>query len=133
MAKSKYIKTLREQRVDQLIKLTQLKYKNLSLEEIIKKFEKSPIGFSDDEEKKLFIEEYQKMTDKFEIEFEVKLKEKDVDTEDGGQAKIIDIVNDSNDENGIFIRLHSWDENREHLDFNKLIGRKVKIKIETLD
>ena len=57
--------------------------------------------------------------------------------EDGGQALIcetfkIDTTN-SDDENGMFVILQSWDEDTAHTDLNSLIGKKIRITIEVLD
>lgn len=58
-----------------------------------------------------------------------------VDVEDGGQAKIFhaDGIDTDESENGVFVRIQSWDENCIHANFNKLLGRKIKITIETVD
>lgn len=60
------------------------------------------------------------------------LRGDEINTEDGGQAKIFTASPDDN-ENGLFINICSWDENKEHTDFNKLIGKKIRITIETID
>jgi hypothetical protein len=60
-------------------------------------------------------------------------KNEEVDTQDGGQAKIISLCNKPDEENGMFVQLRSWDENLEHKEFKKFIGRKIKITIETID
>ena len=60
----------------------------------------------------------------------------DVRIEDSGQAKILDITElDADYENinyGIFIKLVSWDESKEHKEFNALIGKAVRVTIETI-
>lgn len=63
--------------------------------------------------------------------FEERVSENDIDTEDGGSSKILEISND--EESGLFIRLHSWDENKKHVDFSQLVNRLIKITIETID
>ena len=57
----------------------------------------------------------------------------DVETEDGGQAKIVGLEQNAEDENGMFVKIQSWDEEKKHEEFNKFVGRKVKITIETID
>jgi len=52
--------------------------------------------------------------------------------EDIGQALIVDAAQ-NDEENGMFIRIQSWDENKEHTEFNSFVGRKVKITIETIN
>jgi len=61
------------------------------------------------------------------------LKERDVDTEDGGQAKIFSTSLNEDEDNGMFVKVCSWDENNNHDEFNKFIGRKIKITIETIE
>jgi len=56
----------------------------------------------------------------------------EIDTEDGGQAKIFTASKDDLD-NGVFVRICSWDENKNHEDFKKFVGRRIKITIETID
>jgi len=36
-------------------------------------------------------------------------------------------------DNGMFVRVCSWDENKNHEDFKKFVGRRIKITIETID
>ena len=56
-----------------------------------------------------------------------------VETQDEGRAKIY-TVNVDNDANfGLFFQFHSWDEEGNHEEFNKFIGRKIRITIETID
>lgn len=61
----------------------------------------------------------------------------DVDVEDGGQAIIgvahFDIDGNEGNDNGVYARIVSWDTTKEHKDMAKLLGRKVKVTIETLD
>lgn len=57
-----------------------------------------------------------------------------IDTEDGGCAKIVTIVDEADDsEDGLYIRVISWSKSKEHPEFDKLIGKKVKITIEEID
>jgi hypothetical protein len=56
----------------------------------------------------------------------------EIDIEDGGQAKIFTASKDDLD-NGMFVRVCSWDENKNHEDFKKFVGRRIKITIETID
>lgn len=66
------------------------------------------------------------------------IKSTDVDTEDNGEAKITDVSvyadkKRNEDDGGIFVRLISNCPDKDHTDFNSLVGRKVKITIETID
>lgn len=58
-------------------------------------------------------------------------------SEDGGQAKICQsfpiTTLDSDEDNGMFITLQSWDEDTVHTDLNLLVGKKVKITIEVIE
>lgn len=57
--------------------------------------------------------------------------------EDGGKAIIAEsipiVTGHSDDENGMFLKLQSWDVDTVHTDFNLLNGKKIKITIEVLD
>lgn len=55
----------------------------------------------------------------------------DVQTDDGGQALIYSLYDDDK-ENGLFVRIQSWDESKEHEDFKKLVGKRIKVTIETI-
>lgn len=59
-----------------------------------------------------------------------------VDVEDGGRAIIctlnVDVSENAEDE-GIYARIISWSENKNHADINKFIGKRVRVTIETLD
>ena len=57
--------------------------------------------------------------------------------EDGGQALIAERFPfntlNSDDENGMFATIQSWDEDTEHADMQKFIGKKVRVTIEILE
>jgi len=57
--------------------------------------------------------------------------------EDGGQAIICDRLSfnteHSDDDNGMFVIIQSWDEEELHSDINLFKNKKVKITIETID
>lgn len=57
--------------------------------------------------------------------------------EDGRQALICEpfpiVTGHSDDENGMTVRLQSWDEDTVHTDLNLIRGKTVKITIEVLD
>lgn len=55
----------------------------------------------------------------------------DIDVEDSGCAKIFTVADDL--DTGMFVRICSWDENKRHEEFNRFVGRKIKITIETID
>ena len=57
--------------------------------------------------------------------------------EDGGAAMIAETfpfeTDSSDDENGMFVKIQSWDEDTVHSDFIRILGKKVRITIEVLD
>jgi len=57
--------------------------------------------------------------------------------EDGGAAVIAESfpieTGNSDEENGLFVKLQSWDEDTVHADFNLIRGKKVRITIEEID
>ena len=64
-----------------------------------------------------------------------RLEPEQVDTEDGGQAKIAHgfIMNTSvNPDIHFFVRLQSWDETKQHVLFNSLVGKKLRITVEVI-
>ncbi len=64
------------------------------------------------------------------------IEKENTDVEDNGQALIttIDFRDTSEDEdNGMFVRIQSWDEKCQHTEFKKFEGRKIRITIETID
>jgi ribulose bisphosphate carboxylase small subunit len=52
------------------------------------------------------------------------------DSEDGGKALIHHVNSGDDEENGLFVRLHSWDESRKHEVFSSLVGKKVRVTVE---
>lgn len=56
--------------------------------------------------------------------------------EDGGEALIGESFNfntpNSDEENGMFVIIQSWDENLAHTDIKNLVGKQVKITIEVV-
>lgn len=53
----------------------------------------------------------------------------EVSKEDSGMAQIIEIGG----ETGIFVRIQSWDETKEHQKLSTLMGKHVRVTIETVD
>jgi hypothetical protein len=56
----------------------------------------------------------------------------DIEVEDGGQANIIVLSENDEEENGIYVRIVSWDETKMHKEFKKLKGKKLRITIEEI-
>jgi hypothetical protein len=55
----------------------------------------------------------------------------EVDTEDGGRAKIVHF--DGPPESMLFVRLQSWDDTGTHVEINALTGRRVRVTIQVLE
>jgi hypothetical protein len=57
--------------------------------------------------------------------------------EDGGQAVITEGLSfntaNSDEDNGMFVKIQSWDMDTEHVDLNRFLGHKVRITIEIID
>lgn len=51
--------------------------------------------------------------------------------EDGGQAMIITIYSDGEEE--IFIRLQSWSETKTHTEASKLLGKRVRVVVDVIE
>lgn len=65
--------------------------------------------------------------------FEKRLNPEEAQKEDGGQAIIFTVSEPFEEENGMFVRIQSWDDKKEHTDLKKFEGRKIRITIETID
>jgi len=55
-----------------------------------------------------------------------------VDVQDGGQAQIVEFFS-SNMGEGLFVRLQSWDPDREHADMALMMGKRVRVTVEILE
>lgn len=74
--------------------------------------------------------------DKLKNVIEEKLNFSDMENEDGGCFKCFKcfrVAKDFETEDGMYVKICSWDESRKHLEFEKFINRKVRITIETID
>jgi hypothetical protein len=54
-----------------------------------------------------------------------------VEVQDGGQAQLVEFANTS--ETGLFVRLQSWDDQRQHAEISHLLNRRVRVTVEVLD
>lgn len=61
------------------------------------------------------------------------LKKKDVSVEDSGQALVGDPFSASSGDDGMFVRIQSWDSKKKHVDFKKFQGKRIRVTIETID
>ena len=66
------------------------------------------------------------------IQFETYIDENEIDTEDGGAAKIILLDDGSLKDHGVFFVMHSWDEELSHTEFEQFEGRRVRVTVETI-
>lgn len=64
---------------------------------------------------------------------ETSSKTEDIEYGDDRQYKCIQISDDIDADNGIYIKICSWDETRNHIDFNNIIDKKIKLIIKELD
>lgn len=57
--------------------------------------------------------------------------------EDGGQALICEPfpieTGHSDEENGMSVKIQSWDEDTAHTDLNLIKGKKIRITIEVIE
>ena len=56
----------------------------------------------------------------------------DIEREDGGQAVIITLDSGST-RNGMFVRLQSWDETKEHAALQPFLDKRLRVTVEVLD
>lgn len=57
-----------------------------------------------------------------------------INTEDKGKAKIGDLNLDQVEpDDGLFVRIQSWSEQKDHHDFESLMHKKIRVTIEVLE
>tara|TARA_R110000772_G_scaffold20466_2_gene56717 strand:- start:35820 stop:36041 length:222 start_codon:yes stop_codon:yes gene_type:complete len=62
-----------------------------------------------------------------------KMSSDEIDSEDGGMAKIFHAGHeDTQSDNGMFVKLQSWDEDLDHEVFNRFVGKTIKITVEII-
>ncbi len=54
----------------------------------------------------------------------------DISIEDGGMAQILEVSNDDSD---VFVRLQSWNDDGKHTELDRLVGKKLKITVEVIE
>lgn len=66
---------------------------------------------------------------------EQQINDADIDEEDGGRAKIAHFTGDDKRDaaEGLFVKIQSWSESGEHVDFDAMIGKRVRVTVEVLD
>lgn len=52
----------------------------------------------------------------------------DVEVEDGGDAKIVGVLDDKDD--GMYVQVRSWED---HELFDQMIGRTIRVTVEILE
>lgn len=56
------------------------------------------------------------------------------DKEDGGMGWIAEILTEEPPcDHSMYVRIHSYDEGKNHLEAQKFQGRRVRVTIETID
>lgn len=48
-------------------------------------------------------------------------------------ARVLELSDTTEGENGVFVRLHSWSDTGEHPEIEQFRGQKVRITVETVD
>ena len=64
---------------------------------------------------------------------DVVMYSKDIEREDGDQFRNFSVDMNPGEEEGVYIRICSWDESKSHILFDKLVNRKVRVTIETIE
>jgi len=54
-----------------------------------------------------------------------------VSVQDGGQAQIVEFA--GSNEVGLFVRLQSWDPDRQHADMALMMNKRVRVTVEILE
>lgn len=64
-----------------------------------------------------------------------KFNKKEIIVDDGGAYKELPVFKNKPVEeiDGMWIKICSWNDDAEHNEFDKFIGRKIKVTIETID
>lgn len=62
-----------------------------------------------------------------------KVKQSELEFEDGNNFVAYRISDNTEKDDGIYVKMCSWDETKNHLDFKKFVNKKIKVTIETLD
>jgi hypothetical protein len=53
--------------------------------------------------------------------------------EDGGQAVLPNLNEGETPNNGMFVRIQSWDEELKHEEIQPFLGKKVKVTVEVVE
>lgn len=67
------------------------------------------------------------------IVFEADWKPSSLDIEDGGMAKIYHMESADDPGSGMFVRVQSWDEAKEHEMFSRFAGKRIRVTVEAFD
>lgn len=70
---------------------------------------------------------------KVKIVIEQDLPFSDMEEQDGDQFRSHFVSHLPDEDNGLYIKICSWDETKQHTVFNQFTDRKVKVTIETID
>ena len=51
--------------------------------------------------------------------------------QDGGQAQIVEFT--GNNEVGVFVRVQSWDPDKEHANIKLMMNKRIRVTVEILE
>ena len=60
------------------------------------------------------------------------LKVEDMGCEDGGKFLDFSVNNTPDEDNGMYVRICSWDDTKKHEELQKFIGKKVRVTIRVI-
>lgn len=66
------------------------------------------------------------------LEFTTYVDSDEIDIDDAGAARMVLLDDGTDKDTGVFLIMHSWDEDKQHEEFEQFEGRMVKITIETI-
>lgn len=53
--------------------------------------------------------------------------------EDSRMAMIVQIDDNEEYDNGMFVRIQSWDETKQHADASRMLGKRVRVTVEIIE
>jgi len=53
--------------------------------------------------------------------------------DDGHQSLVYQVDDGTEEENGMFVRLHSWSTKKEHSELEAFLDKKVRVTIEVIE
>lgn len=67
-------------------------------------------------------------------QFERMVQPIDVEVDDDGQSMTIEFGGEDggDDSSGLFVHVKSWSDKKQHDEFNKLVGKRVRVTVEVI-